>query len=121
MMSKTATGTKRCPVCLKPFKFERYTATYCSDKCRQRAHRKPAPSVAVKEAYDAAAAAMQYLASFTERDALTADRADRMLYSVFVAFAGHLSDGRRRELGTQLRDSVTLYCHDKDMEGDSDD
>lgn len=92
---------KRCAVCLKDFWAARRNATYCSDTCRQRAHRKPSLEKRIKEFYDDAHSAIMSLAAVSDRG-FEGYRAQKCLQTLMLQMIEAMPDQSRRTLYQQL-------------------
>lgn len=96
---------RKCPVCLKEFWAAKDKAVYCSDKCRQRAHRRPPLEKRLKEMYDNAHGAIMGLVAVADRSA-DGFRAQQRLKSLFLEIVNSVDDNMRRMLYEAIKEDM---------------
>ncbi|WP_406168898.1 hypothetical protein [Streptomyces sp. NBC_00996] len=95
---------KQCGGCGKSFDAQRKTAKYCSDRCRMRAHRRPADSERTGSVTSPAPAERQNTDSLTDAvraELKAAGRLDSAAGRVVLALARRIDAGGR-ESGSSL-------------------
>lgn len=102
---------RQCPVCLKQFRAERRTATYCSPKCRQRKHRKPVLEERLKEFYDTAHESIMGLVATGDRS-VDSFRAQKRLQTLAVEIIQNMNDETRKILYEQIKEDFYRVYRD---------
>lgn len=105
---------RKCPVCLKEFWAARHSATYCSAKCRQRAHRKPPLEERLKEFYQEAELALLNLIAISDRG-IDGQRAQRMMRALLLKIVSNLTDENRQAFYQQIQDDVFRLYRDRNL------
>lgn len=92
---------KSCESCGSGFEAKRAAARYCSARCRQRAHRKPAPDAGAEVAALPAEAATESLARATRAELEAANRLHTAIGQAALVLARRI-DSAGAETGSSL-------------------
>ena len=96
---------RKCPVCLKEFWAAKQKAVYCSDKCRQRAHRRPPLESRIKDLYDDAHTSIMGLVAVSDRSG-NGLRAQQRLKALFLEIINNVDDTTRRAMYEAIKDDL---------------
>jgi hypothetical protein len=107
-MSTTIYDKRRtCAVCGLGFVAARYSRKYCSDKCRQRAHRKETPEDSIKVLGDCARKNVMGLVMYAGGHPDYSWRAQKRLSTLVIEILSYCPEKVQKDIYRQLRDIVT--------------
>lgn len=98
---------KRCEVCGQEFQYQRSSARYCSDRCRQRARRGDTVHGHLDRLHDDAAAAIQSIGLIASKGGETEARARVRLRRIVALAESYLQDR-----ATPPPDAVFWVCEE---------